>query len=91
MSDREDDMLYVLYHKHRLFNDYKNEVISLLQAMVLPLLDKDMLLLCLLEWLLDEECNTIEGIPTNVMIAMTTEGRGGVWLGFLPTMFVKWV
>ena len=58
---------------------------------MLPLLDEDMLPLCLLEWTLDEECDTIDSAPTNLMIAMTIVGRRGVWFSFLPTLFIKWV
>ena len=89
LTAREDDMLYLLHYKHDVFNDYKNEVISLLQVKILPLLDKDKLPLCLLEWLLDEEYNTIDSVPTNVMTAMTAVDRSGAWFGFLPTLFIK--
>ena len=86
---RDDDMLYILLCKHDMFNECKKEVISLLQIKILPLLDEDMLLLCLLELILDKEYDTIDSIPTNVMTAMTIVGRRGVWFGFLSTLFVK--
>ena len=86
---REDNVLYILLCKHDVFNHYKNEVISLLQVKILPLLDEDMLPLCLLKWLLDEEYDTIDSILTNVMIAMTIVGRRGAWFSFLSTLFVK--
>ena len=90
LTARENDIIQILLCKHDVFNDYKNEVISLLQVKFLPLPDDDMLPLCLLGWTLDEECGTIDSVPTNVMTAMTTVDRRGVWFGFLPTLFVKW-
>ena len=87
----DDDILHLLFCKHDPFNDYKNEVISRLQVKILPLLNEDMLPLCLLEWLLDDESETIDGLPAAAMAALSTVGRRGVWFGFLPTLFIKWV
>ena len=87
----EEDMLHVLLCKHSPFNDYRNEVISCLQVKTLPLLDVDMLPLCLLEWLLNDECAEIDGLMTKVMNALSTVGKQGVWFGFLPTLFIKWL
>ena len=91
LSALEDDMLHTLLCAHDIFNDYRNEVISLLQIKILSLLDEDMLPLCLLEWLLDEESVVIDGIPTNVMTSINTVGKRSAWFGFLPTMLIKWV
>ena len=90
-TEREDDMLHALFCSHSVFQNYKNEVISLLQIKLLSLLDKDMLPLCLLEWMLDDECEVIDEIPTEAMTALKMIGKRGVWFGFLPTLFTKWV
>ena len=66
-------------------------MISLLQIKLLLLLDEDMLPLCLLEWMLDDECEVIDEIPTEAMTALKMIGKRGVWFGFLPTLFTKWV
>ena len=87
----EEDMLHVLLCKHATFNTYRNEIISHLQVKILPLLDADMLPLCLLEWLLDEECLEIDSLPTEVMSSLSAVGKRGVWFGFLPTLFMKWI
>ena len=87
----EEDTLHVLLCTHIPFKDYRTEVISRLQVKILPLLEEDMLPLCLLEWLLDDECVEIDGLSTEVMEALTTVGKRGVWFGFLPTLFLKWV
>ena len=86
-----DDVLHILLCEHDIFDKCKKEIISLLQVKILLLLDEDALSLCLLEWTLDEKCETIDNIPTNMMTAMTTVGRRGVWFNFLLTMFVKCV
>ena len=58
---------------------------------MLSLLDEDMLPLCLLEWMLDNECGDIDEIPKEVMTALKMIGRRGVLFGFLPPVFTKWV
>ena len=58
---------------------------------MLSLGDEDMLPLCLLEWMLDSECGDIDEVPKEVMTALTKIGRRGVWFGFLPSIFTKWV
>ena len=66
----EEDALHVLLCKHATFNTYRNEIISHPQVKILPLLDTDMLPLCLLEWLLDDECLEIDSLPTEVMSSL---------------------
>ena len=90
-SAPEEDALHALLCKHATFNNYRNEIISHLQVKILPLLDADMLPLCLLEWLLDEECSEIDGLPAEVMNSLSAVGKRGVWFGFLPTLFMKWI
>ena len=87
----EEDILHILLCKHSLFNDYRNEVISRLQVKILLLLDEDMLPLCLLEWLLNDECAEIDGLSAEVMNTLSIVGKREVWFGFLPTLFIKWV
>ena len=87
----QEDTLHVLLCKHSSFNDYRNEAISHLQVKILPLLDEEMLPLCLLEWLLNDECAEINILTTEVMNALSTVGKRGVWFSFLPTLFIKWV
>ena len=77
-SAPEEDTLHALLCKHATFNNYRNEIISHLQVKILPLLDTDMLPLCLLEWLLDEECSEIDGLPAEVMNSLSAVGKRGV-------------
>ena len=61
------------------------------QLKLLPLLDHNMLLLCLLEWMLDEECEAIGPILPIVMQTPQKIERRGVYFDFLPSRFIKWV
>lgn len=76
--EREDNMLHALFCSHSVFQNYKNEVISLLQIKLLSLLDEDMLPLCLLEWMLDDECEVIDEIPTEAMTVLKMIEKRGV-------------
>ena len=75
---REDDILHVLFFPHRVFQSCKNEVISLLQIKILSLLEEDMLPLCLLEWMLDNESGDVYEIPKKAMTELKMIGRRGV-------------
>ena len=43
-----------------------------------------MFLLCLLEWMLNEEFEAIEGVPHEVIVAL-------IWFRFLLSTFTKWI
>ena len=90
-SASEEDLLHILQCKHEIFQDFRNETISLLQVKILPLLEEDMLPLSLLEWLLDDECDQIDSIPVEVMRELNRISRRNVWFGFLPTIFLQWI
>ena len=87
----EEDTIHLLYCSHYLFSLYRNEVVSTLQLKVLDLLDENMLPLCFLEWILDDNEENIEEVPDYVMPLLNSIGRRNIWFGFLPTIFVQWV
>ena len=67
---QETDTLHVLFCPYSIFQLYKHEIVSTLKLKLLSLLDKDMFLLCFLEWMLDKEYEYIKGVPTNVMLSL---------------------
>ena len=88
---QETDTLHVLFYLYRIFQLYKYEVVSTLQLKLLALLEEDMFPLCFLEWMLDEEYEYIERVPSNVMLSFQSIGRRNIWFSFLPSIFTQWV
>ena len=41
--------------------------------------------------MLDDDYDSIEGVPDRVMMSLQQVGRHNVWHGFLPTLFEQWV
>ena len=85
----EEDTLHVNLCKYSPLNIHRNEAISCLQVKTLPLLDEDMLPLCLLEWLLNDECVEIDDLMTEVINTLSTVGKREACFGFLATLFIK--
>ena len=54
-SEVEKDILYLLYCKNHNFVKFREEIINALKLQVIELFKEDILLLCLLEGMLDED------------------------------------
>ena len=74
-NTNETDTLHVLVCLHRLFNQFKHEMISTLQLKLLSLLDGEMFLLYFLEWILDDEHDNIKEVLDRVMISLQQVSR----------------
>ena len=90
-AEKEKDMLHILRCKHRIFSQFRNEKVTILQLQCIKMLDEDMLPIYLLEWILDPEYELIEGVPGTAMSALQQIGRRNMWFGIIPTVFLSWV
>ena len=87
----ENDTLHVLSCTYSLFNRYRNKKVSVLQLQILGLLEEDMLLLYLLEWMLESTYELIDEVLVRVMSFLQQVSKQNIWFSFLSAIFLKWV
>ena len=83
--EHEEDTLHVLYCSYHLFSLYRNEIVSILQLMVLGLLEENMFPFYFLLQMLDNNEDNIEMIPDHIMTSLNLIERRNIWFSFLPS------